>query len=192
MIISKTERYANELALALHKLQSLVDTNSRSAEARAEARQLRDQVSETGVCPYCGEPITVWSVRRRDACADCTARLDRMLMTKSRLKAGSHAPDMLSRFKEDYMQLKYVPQNLGGSQERAEQIVQAIDDLQVAIAANKKAKLEVQRRNTIEALRNKRMDGIRADLVKLGADSTAKDFEDQVTDIYYRMYKDEF
>lgn len=190
MIISKTERYANELALALHKLQSLVDTDSRSAEARAEAKMLRSQAAETGVCPYCGETIDRWSTRRSDACADCSTRLDRMLMSKSRIKAGSYAVDMLNKFRDDYMQLKHVPRNLGGSQERAEEIMQAIDTLLVAISADKKARLEQQRQHTRETIMNKRMDSIRADLLALGAKADDEDFEERVSEVYYSRYKD--
>lgn len=190
MIISKSERLSNELALAVHRLQSLVDTDARTAGARAEARQLRAQVADTGVCPYCEELIKTWSPRRRDACAACTTRLDRMLMTKSRIKAGSYATDMLTRFRDDYEQLQYIPHNLGGSQERAEQIVQAVDDLLVADSAHRKYQLELQRQQTRDYLRNKRMDDIRSDLIKLGAHSDDPGFEERVEDIYYSRYKD--
>lgn len=190
MIISKTERHANEVAIALHKLQALVDTDSRSAAARAEARQLRDSVAETGICPYCGKPIEHWSMRRADACQDCAARLGRMLMTKSRLKAGVHAPDMLNRLKYDYMELKYVPYNLGASRERAEEIIKAIDDVLVLDATYRKVKLEMQRRKTADTLKNKRMDDIRKDLVALGATADTPEFEEQVVNVYYSRYKD--
>lgn len=191
MIISKTERYANELALALHKLQSLVDTDARSAEARAEAKALRSRVAESNVCPYCGRPIEAWSQRRRDACADCSTRLDRMLMTKSRVKSGTYAADMLNKFRDDYEQLKYVPQNLGGSHAQAEAIMQAIDNLLVASAADKKVRQEMQRQRTREALMRKHMDSIRADLLALGASVDDAGFEDRVAEIYYNRYKDE-
>lgn len=191
MIISKTERYANELALALRRLQSLVDTDARTAEARAAARQLRNQAAETGICPYCGNVASTWSPRHTEACSMCGKRLDRMLMTKSRIRSGAYATDMLTKYKDDYMQLRVVPYNLGSSQERVEQIIQAIDDVLVAAAADKKVRLEVQRQHTMENLRNKRMDSIRSDLIKLGANKEDADFEDRVSDIYYKWYKDE-
>lgn len=190
MIISKTERYANELALALRKLQCLVDTDARSAEARANARRLRSQAIETGICPYCGNTANVWSVRHTEACAACGARLDRMLMTKSRIKSGAYASDMLSKFKEDYLLLNEVPYSLGGSSEQAELIIQAIDELLVASAANNKAKLQAQRQRTQDNIRNKRMNSIRNDLVLLGASRDDKDFEDRVLEVYYSRYTD--
>lgn len=191
MIISKTEKYANELALALRRLQSLVDTEARTAEARAEARRLRNQAIEAGVCPYCGEVADTWSQRHTEACTTCGKRLDRMLMTKSRVKSGAHAIDMLTQYKDDYLQLRVVPYSLGSSQERVEQIVQAIDDVLVAAAADNKVRLEVQRQHTMENLRNKRMDSIRSDLIKLGANKEDADFEDRVSEVYYKWYKDE-
>lgn len=190
MIISRSERLNNDLALAIYRLRNLVDTDARTAEARAEARQLRSQAADTGVCPYCNTPTTAWSQRHRDACTQCGPRLDRMLMTKSKVKAGTYAVDMLTRYRDDYTQLAYVPYCLGGSKDRADQIVQAIDDLLVADAAMRRFKLEVQQQEARAEIQQRRLDSIRQDLVKLGASADEPGFDERVQEIYYSRYKD--
>ena len=97
---------------------------------------------------------------------------------------------MLSKFKEDYLLLNEVPYSLGGSSEQAELIIQAIDELLVASAANNKAKLQAQRQRTQDNIRNKRMNSIRNDLVLLGASRDDKDFEDRVLEVYYSRHTD--
>ena len=88
------------------------------------------------------------------------------------------------------MLLNEVPYSLGGSSEQAELIIQAIDELLVASAANNKAKLQVQRQHIQDNIRNKRMNSIRNDLVLLGASRDDKDFEDRVLEVYYSRYTD--
>jgi len=194
MIISKEESKYLVVAQKMHALQKLLQTNARSSEARAEIKSIRATSLATDICPYCGEAITERSPSRVEACVDCGKRIARMLMVKSKIKLGTvlDSSKVMTNFRNDYAKLVYVPKSLGSDNATAAEMLEAIDNVIVALSEYHAEQAAARmRRHAVEAnrrLHEKHRNGIIEDLRRLGADASAEGFEERVDEICANMY----
>lgn len=105
MIISKHQKVKNKLV----DLQVALETDSRSAAARAEAKLAREESLETGKCRYCGEELLEVSPRFTEACVKCGKKISNLLTIKSKLMHGVYTVKGLENLLEAYTTMLVIP-----------------------------------------------------------------------------------
>lgn len=190
MIVSKKQRLDHELSSAILDLQAAITTQRGAASARAELRQLREESFVTNTCPYCQMTIVDRSVRHSESCKDCGSKLDRLLMTKSKILTGSkYNNKALSSFTSDMLSLKYVPYSLGGTNvDEVTDACKAIDEVLDRIKAFNK---EENAKQFLERMREKRLRELRLEYSRYVHQYTPEEFEKIIQSQYALRYPED-
>ena len=192
MIISKENALNNKIKEAHCRLRELLETKRGSSEARVEMMKLRELSFDTNECPYCKRQIVSRSPRRPEACDECAKKIDRLLMTKSKILNsldGILTVKAMQSFVDDLSSLHHVPCSLSG--DKADMLLDACNSYLVSIS-DLEAYRKSQRRVIIaDNLRNKRLAELRKEYSKWSDRYTQEELEEIVQMQYVQRYHQE-
>lgn len=186
MIISKIDKVRQAKAEALVALQTALTTEARSAEARQDAALRRELAEQTGLCAYCGMPLEKRSTRHAEACATCGRVVDNMLMSKSKVMAGTYSREMLRKMKKFYDTKLDAPYALRGV--GIPYIKEAIDGLLEADQTYRDVANEAMRREAYRNLEQERKAKLRKEYLDFKPDLTPDELEEIVESQYVQRY----
>ena len=193
MIISKEQNLNNKATLAFIKVRESLVTQRGSSVARAEMYKLRQQSFETNECPYCRATITDRSPRRVEACTDCSSKIDRMLITKSKIINSFNEPTIKTKtfeaFVDDLASLKYVPVALGG--DRADEILDCCNQYLLAVKELDDYHKQQRREEIAKNLRNKRIAALRTEYDRYVDQFSEEEFNEIIESQYVQRYSSE-
>lgn len=186
VILSKQDSARMQLMNAICRAQEALRTSRGTAGTRKELREARDRAWSTNICEYCGGDLTLSrSPRHNEACAACGSKIDRMLMSKSKVLAGTDVLKVYQAMLEDYAApLVKLPRSLRGATGDTQDIVEALERV---VEARLKYDKEVKEQNIRDAARNiEKMEraSILEELVQCGADPNSEETLARVDEIY--------
>lgn len=190
MIISKLQNAQNMQREALVALQTSINTESGSAEARQDAALRRSLSEQTGICPYCDEAIEKRSARHSEACTTCGRVIDSMLMAKSKILRGEYTAEMLKKMCRFYKNKHDFPYALRGR--GVAEVTLCLDNLIKAeehLRAVKRSMFQDEVRKNLETDRKQKL---REEYAKFKPDLTPEELDEIVESQYVLRYYQDF
>lgn len=189
MIISREQKLNKAIVDTFRQLRDSLVTERGTSAARIEMMKLREQSFNTGECPYCRSQIAERSPRRSEACKECASKIDRLLMTKSKL-LNSGGTGVKSRafktFINDLNSLQYVPLSLGG--DRVGEILDNCEAYLFALQELEDYRHEQNIKKIADNLRAKRMNNLRLEYSRYKDQMSEEEFNDLLESQYVVRY----
>ena len=126
------------------------------------------------------------SARHMECCAACGKAVDRMLAIKSKIIAGTDDPTLVKQMIDGYEQFKlYTPYALRGETGDVEDVLAALDLLNVSATHYRLELKESRKREAAYNVEARRKDQIRTMLIQCGMEEGSEELERRVDEIYY-------